>query len=134
MVENPASQREGLAAWAEHADKPSLWDVPEIAAAMQEASAGSVTFAQCQFGSEYRKYTTLASSPGVGAQLQVAFEWARCTCVKHKKVAKGLDDFGDSLSMPSGEYPPAMNAEIAYALHSAALAQSLGSNRCSQRR
>ena len=123
VVENPASQREGLAAWAEHADKPSLWDVPEIAAAMQEASAGSVTFAQCQFGSEYRKYTTLASSPGVGAQLQVAFEWARCTCVKHKKVAKGLDDFGDSLSMPSGEYPPAMNAEIAYALHRAARAK-----------
>ena len=116
VVENPASQREGLAAWPEHADKPSLWDVPEIAAAACEASAGAVTFAQCQFGSDYRKYTTLACSPGTRAQLHAAFAWARCFCRKHKKVAKGLDEFGGSLSAPSGEYPPAMNAELAYAL------------------
>jgi len=75
-----------------------------------------VTFAQCQFGSDYRKYTTLACSPGTRAQLHAAFAWARCFCRKHKKVAKGLDEFGGSLSAPSGEYPPAMNAELAYAL------------------
>ena len=116
MVENPASQREGPAAWAEHADKPSLWDVAVVADAMNAASADTVTFAQCQFGSEYRKYTTLASSPALHDRARGAFEWAQCTCKKHKKVAKGYDDFGESLSAPAGEYPPAMNAELAYAI------------------
>ena len=116
VVENPASQRHGIAEWSVHADRPSLWDVPAIISARGLAEGGEVTFPQCQFGSDYRKYTTLASSSAVAVQLREAFGWASCSCVKHKQVAKGRDEFGDSLSAPAGAYPPAMNAALAHAL------------------
>ncbi len=58
-IENPASRRGGWAWWPEQADAPSLWDMPEIVELRRATKAARRTFAQCQFGSEYQKYTSV---------------------------------------------------------------------------
>ena len=116
MIENPASQRSGVAEWSAHADRPSLWDMPCIDAAMRATRASRVTFAQCCFGSKYRKYTTIMSCRASAAPLRERFAWARCSCERHEAVAAGRDEFGESLSAPAAAYPPAMNEAIADAV------------------
>ena len=116
-IENPASRRGGWAWWPEQADAPSLWDMPEIVELRRATKAARRTFAQCQFGSEYQKYTSVMVSARGEAELVRAFGAARCSCRdqgrEHAKVAAGSDEFGSSLSAPSAAYPPKLNLALA---------------------
>ena len=128
-IENPASRRGGWAWWPEQADAPSLWDMPEIVELRRATKAARRTFAQCQFGSEYQKYTSIMVAARGEAELKRAFGAARCSCLdqglKHAKVAAGADEFGASLSAPSAAYPPKLNFAIAEMLDRATGGQTV---------
>ena len=48
--------------WKEMAHRPTIWDMPAMLRLAGRADAVPVTAAQCQFGSEYQKYTTFLCS------------------------------------------------------------------------
>jgi hypothetical protein len=91
--------------------------MPEIVELRRATKAARRTFAQCQFGSEYQKYTSVMVAARGEAELIRAFGAARCLCLdkgrKHAKVAAGADEFGASLSAPSAAYPPKLNFAFA---------------------
>ena len=116
LIENPASRRGGWAWWPAFADAPTLWDLPEFVALRNRTAASRVTFAQCQFGAEYQKYTSVMASASAGAALHRVLGGARCGCASHAKLAIGRDEFGESLSAPSAAYPPALNTALARVL------------------
>jgi hypothetical protein len=116
LIENPASRRGGWAWWPAFADAPTLWDLPEFVALRNRTAATRVTFAQCQFGAEYQKYTSVMASASAGAALHRVLGGARCGCTSHAKLAVGRDEFGESLSAPSAAYPPALNTALARVL------------------
>ena len=113
MVENPASRRRGMAFWSEMAHRPTLWDTQPVLDLVTSTDAVPVTAAQCQFGSEYQKYTTFLCSSGAAPYALQAIGLARCNCTEHAKVAKGYDEFGESLSAPAAAYPPALCEQLA---------------------
>jgi len=119
LIENPASRRGGWAWWPTFADAPTIWDLPQFVALRNRTAATRVTFAQCQFGAEYQKYTSVMASASAGAALHRALGGARCGCASHSKLAVGRDEFGASLSAPSAAYPPALNTALARVLVSA---------------
>eukprot|EP00900_Chrysochromulina_parva_P012558 jgi/Chrpa1/21302/Chrysochromulina_OHIO_Genome00025907-RA len=119
LIENPASRRGGWAWWPAFADAPTIWDLPQFVALRNRTAATRVTFAQCQFGAEYQKYTSVMASASAGAALHRALGGARCGCASHAKLAVGRDEFGASLSAPSAAYPPALNTALARVLVSA---------------
>ena len=116
MVENPASRKRGMAFWAAMAHRPTLWDTPAFSALERETRAVPVTAAQCQFTSEYQKYTTFMMSHRMARTGLQELGWARCTCESHAKVAKGYDEFGESLSAPAADYPPPLCNALARVL------------------
>ena len=70
----------------------------------------SAVNAQCAYGSEYRKFTRLLGAMVCRPALD-ALASRMCTCKKkHKKVAKGRDAFGRSLS---AVYPTPYNTMLA---------------------
>ncbi|KOO35486.1 hypothetical protein Ctob_016748, partial [Chrysochromulina tobinii] len=91
--------------------------MPDIVELRRATNAARRTFAQCQFGSEYQKYTSIMVAARGEAELVRAFGTARCSCLDqgrvHAKVAAGSDEFGASLSAPSAAYPPKLNSAIA---------------------
>ena len=121
MIENPASRRSGNAFWLEMSHRASMWDMPAILALGESTGATPVTAAQCQFESEYQKYTTFLCSRQAAGPAMSEMGWAKCSCKSHAKVAKGYDEFGDSLSAPAAAYPPPLCAALARTLLQAAL-------------
>ena len=105
FVENPASRDSGVARWDAMAHRCLMWHMPSMVALADEHGAKEVTFAQCQFDSPYQKYTTLLACEAAVPLARRALAHAVCTCKSHAKVAKGRDEFGDSLSAPAAEYP-----------------------------
>ena len=120
IVENPASRKRGMAFWAAMAHRPTLWDTQPMLDMTASTNAVPVTAAQCQFGSEYQKYTTFLCSPDAAPHALQAIGLARCDCTSHRKVAKGYDEFGESLSAPAAAYPPALCEQLASILLAAA--------------
>ena len=120
VIENPASRASGMAYWKEMAHRPTIWDMPAMLRLAVRADAVPVTTAQCQFGSEYQKYTTFLCSRHAAHPALQAIGLARCTCTSHAKVAKGYDEFGESLSAPAAAYPPQLCEELARILLAAA--------------
>ena len=104
MLENPASRESGVAYWEDMQHRCAMWHMPAMLRLVEQTGAATVTFAQCQFSSEYQKYTSLLSSAAAAPSLRKAFAHAICTCSSHAKVAKGRDEFGESLSAPAAEY------------------------------
>lgn len=115
-VENPASRRYGVAKWAKHCDRPAIWDLKCFRSLKDTTGAMSVTLAQCQFAGDFQKWTTLLGSASIVPALRRRFSHAVCRCSSHAKVAHGEDEFGESLTALSAEYPPLMNLALARAL------------------
>ena len=121
MLENPASRDSGPAFWARMQHRCLMWDMPRMQRLVAETAAAPVTFAQCQFSSEYQKYTTLMVSKTALPLARRTFGHAVCSCTSHAKVAKGRDEFGNSLSAPAAEYSPHLCKVLASTLYEAAL-------------
>jgi hypothetical protein len=75
------------------------------------AEARLYNFAQCQCGSEYEKYTTLAATSGwaqLGREQMAVFDNKRCLCTRpHAKTARGKD------AAAAATYPKEMNLAVA---------------------
>ena len=121
FVENPASRDSGVARWDAMAHRCLMWQMPSMVALADGHGAKEVTFAQCQFDSPYQKYTTLLACEAAVPLARRALAHAVCTCKSHAKVAKGRDEFGDSLSAPAAEYPARLCEAFAQLLVDAAL-------------
>eukprot|EP00965_Chrysotila_dentata_P123887 4094889-Pleurochrysis_carterae.AAC.1 len=81
---------------------------------LEAAGAAFVTFAQCAFGAQVRKYTTLACAAALRGELR-PFAEARCTHGPegHDEVAHGRDEGGRARAARAAAYPPGMNAALA---------------------
>jgi hypothetical protein len=120
FVENPASRESGVARWDAMAGRCLMWHTPAMVTLAEGTGAREITFAQCRFDSPYQKYTTLLVAEAAVPLARRALAHAVCTCTSHAKVAKGRDEFGDSLSAPAAEYPPALCNALAKLLLDAA--------------
>ena len=68
----------------------SIWRLPEVVALEAYAHAHTATFAQCQFGGKYQKYTSLLHSAG----FDTAFEHLnslKCTHSDHTAASSVVD-------------------------------------------
>ena len=106
FIENPASREAGPAFWARMQHRCLMWHMPSMQRLMTQTGAEPVTFAQCQFSTPYQKYTTLLTSQLAVPLARRTLGHAICTCESHAMVAKGRDEFGNSLSAPAAEYSP----------------------------
>ena len=129
MVENPASRKGGLAWWPEHQERASMWDMRCMVDLRRETSAVRITMAQCAMGSDYQKWTTFMASASCESALRSELGQAVCDCkargVRHRRVAKGQDEFGASLSAPAAEYPPRLCEALACVLDQATLSHAV---------
>ena len=121
FIENPASREAGVAFWPAMANRCLMWHMPAMQSLVDTLGAVPTTFAQCGFAAEYQKYTTLLCSSRAATRVRKSFAHKVCSCDSHAKVAKGRDEFGNSLSAPAAEYPPAMCDELALVLVDSAL-------------
>ena len=127
IIENPADRSN---ASISHtflcADHCPLWFYPDVATLKQHAQCRSCTFAQCEWGAEYQKYTTLLYTPGLAPTLD-AWNVGRCSHASHAMQAGGARDAqGTWGSRRSAAYPPRMNKALAQAIlraHAAAQPQ-----------
>ena len=127
IIENPADRSN---ASISHtflcADHCPLWFYPDVATLKQHAQCRTCTFAQCEWGAEYQKYTTLLYTPGLAPTLD-AWNVGRCSHASHAMQAGGARDAqGTWGSRRSAAYPPRMNKALAQAIlraHAAAQPQ-----------
>ena len=116
VVENPVDR--GMVGsphfrWATRRHVP-LWLMPSFRELSKGTRARWVTFAQCAFGGDFQKMTTLmAAGPRAAALRQL--ERMVCThgSAPHARQAKGYDLDGKSNSAAAAAYPPLMCACVA---------------------
>ena len=114
-IENPADRGvEGSPAyWRRHSDHGSFWRLPEV----QDLRLVQHTFAQCAFGAEVQKFTTIACTRDLDAQLH-GLSLRQCThgFRGHPQVAHGRDQWGRGRANMAAAYPAAMCAYLADAM------------------
>ena len=114
VLENPWREREEARRYGV-ADRPTIFDTESMRRARVDGAMDVIVFSQCQLGSVYRKTTALLATPAAASALHCELDAAQCNCRSHAAVAKGADEFGESLSAPAAEYPPELNRRIARA-------------------
>lgn len=85
-----------------------IWLMPSMRSFLQAVQAVLLHFAECQLGSDFQKYTTLAATPGwiLVASALAAFDNVPCRCSKpHARRACGRDANGDYASAEAARYP-----------------------------
>jgi len=116
VIENPVDR--GMVGsphfrWATRAHVP-LWLMPSFRKLSKATKARWVTFAQCAFGGDFQKLTTLMAAGPRAATLR---SLERKVCVHgsqaHARQAKGYDLDGKSNSAAAAAYPPLMCACVA---------------------
>ena len=113
LWEHPAAHHWAATEWPANAHRASVWDMEIVIALEEFTGAASAINAQCAYGSEYRKFTRLLGAMVCRPALD-ALASRMCTCkTKHKKVAKGRDAFGRSLSAAAAVYPTPYNTMLA---------------------
>lgn len=93
-----------------------LWLMPEIRQLSRSTRPKWLSFAQCAFGGDFQKWTTLMAS-GPRAHKLSGIGDLGCSHASHTRVAKGRDLSGNSEAEAAGEYPPLMCAAVAFLLH-----------------
>ena len=134
MLENPADRGDPALEccyWPRFRDHGPMWRMEALRAAFRDTGAELVTFAQCQFGGDFQKYTTFAYSAQLAA-FMTSFQGRECpasfppghprhaACI-HREQAWGRRADGTSRSESAAAYPQGLNREIAVVLHAWAL-------------
>lgn len=118
-LENPADRgdRASPAWWPRHADHAPIWLVPCIRDAVCDAGGKLRTFAQCSFGADVQKWTSIAHSPSL-SQWMADLDERGCQhgFERHIQQAHGRAPDGSSRSAASAAYPSALNEFLASAL------------------
>ena len=122
VVENPSDRGDrndpSMFLFADHAP---LWLYPNVIDLQQRTNGRMSTFAQCQFGAPYQKYTTFLYSPGMAPTL-AGLDNLRCTHSSHSQPVGGsTNQRGVWVSQRSAAYPTALNQYIAHSLHAVRL-------------
>ena len=129
ILEHPADRGnpKDHALFLHHRHAP-LWLHSTMKSLAIRTSARFCTFAQCMFGAEYQKYTTLMYSPGLAASLD-SLDRHRCTHESHPKMAGGFTD-GDGQwdSRRAAAYPPAFCSLIARRLRNLRFGEAAASD------
>ena len=118
VVENPADRgdpahpRRFLT--AEHGP---VWRMKEMLALKEHYAGKEVTFAMCNFGSPWQKYSTLLYSPGLESWL-APLGRLQCTHSTHAKAAGGTVGPEGQPSSETSAYPANFNHYVARALAS----------------
>ena len=116
IIENPADRGDLTepSLFIDAAHGP-LWLMAAVCALSRHASTKVVTFAMCEFGAPWQKYTTLMYTAGLSSWLDVLRE-RRCTHTSHEKIAGGTKDkSGGWNSNEAAAYPPDFNSYLAQA-------------------
>lgn len=92
-----------------------LWLMHDIRQLSKSTRPRWLSFAQCAFGGEFQKWTTLMTS-GPRAHCLRSLGGMGCGHTSHTRVAKGRDLFGNSEAEAAGAYPPLMCAVVAFLL------------------
>ena len=122
-IENPADVglRGSVAWWPAHHDHAPLWLQPCIVRLAEATGARTQTFAQCSFGAQARKWTSIMASSALVPHLEPL---SRCGCAHgldgHAERAYGYDDAGRSRAAAAAVYPPALDQFLGGALRAAA--------------
>ena len=97
-----------------------LWQMPWMRAFEEATCSQKLDFAQCQFGSDFQKYTTLLVTPEwrrVAAKCFDQLDGAACRCAQpHEQRATGRGLDGGYLSRHAAAYPMQMKALLARAV------------------
>ena len=118
VVENPADR--GDSAHPRRfltADHGPLWLMPELEAIRETCAGKEVTFAMCNFGAPWQKYTTLAYSSGLSPWL-APLSKLQCGHASHPRAAGGAVGDGGVPSAETSAYPSNFNQYMALALAS----------------
>ena len=101
------------------ADHAPLWIYPSVTKLRAHAGCRTCTFAMCNLGAKYQKYTTLMYTPALAPWFDDWDNW-RCSHASHAEMAGGVqDEAGQWPSSHSAAYPAAMNQSAAQFLHAA---------------
>ena len=93
---------------------------------MRSTDADKCTFAQCMFGAEFQKYTTLAYSKGLSPLLD-SLNRLRCTHTTHKGLSGGTrESDGTWTSSRAAAYPPDFNLFLARSIRDARFGTTIG--------
>ena len=115
LLETPAARHDvtSPAFWEQFADHASLLDLQCMKDVIEDLGLAVIIVAQCMMGSPFQKYTALLVPGRLKVLATEIFGHAReCTCMFHRKVARGRDEQGRSLSEMAAAYPPEMNRAI----------------------
>ena len=118
-IENPADRGDETspAWWKRHADHAPIWRSPSVRDAIADGGGVIRTFAQCSFAAHVQKWTSVAHSPCMSADL-APLDGMPCRHgrVRHSEQAHGRYADGTSRASAAAAYPPAMNEFLAEAL------------------
>ncbi len=118
VIENPADHGDvNLPGFIPGSDHAPLWLLPAVLEFETRAGASKVTFAQCQYGAPYQKYTTLMYSPGLSTQFGPLANLL-CTHTSHGQLAGGLKSADGWNSKATAAYPPDLCLMLAKSLAS----------------
>ena len=111
VLENPADRgdKENLLLYqvAEHGP---IWHDPHVRALQGACGAESVTFAQCMFGADVQKYTTLLFTPGLAPMLRPLHQMVCShTPGTHTMAGGAQREDGTWNSAPAAAYPADFN-------------------------
>ena len=118
-IENPADRGDetSLAWWDRYPDHAPIWLSPPVRDAIAAGGGVTRTFAQCSFAAPVQKWTSIAHSPCLSADLAPLDDMpCRHGRVRHAEQAHGRHADGSSRADAAAAYPPAMNDFIAEAL------------------
>ena len=79
-----------------------------------------MSFAQCQLGADWQKYTGLMVHPCAADCFHVLFApAAKCTCKSHKVQLQGYDSSGLARTAVAQEYNTELSRHLSVAIHEA---------------
>ena len=109
----PRWDTQAMGYWEEFAHVGTIYDDALFQRLSGRPSADSFDMYQCQVGSEFQKFTRFTIRRELGARLKPRLAaGVPCTCGRHKKVARGRNAAGESISKGAAHYTPEMKCGL----------------------
>ena len=117
FLENPADvgHHGNVSFWAEKANYSSIFEQPEIKAAIQSTESLPRTFAMCAFGAKARKFTTIVFGGHELCELSWPLEFRGCPhgLQGHEERLNDHNEDGIALAKLASAYPAQLCEELA---------------------
>lgn len=128
-VEHPADRSDpDTPAFWKGVDHGSAWRLPSWQSSFSQPECRKFIIAQCAFGADVQKYTTIATLGKMSAAMDnLLDEICPHGRTRHKSVAHGRDEAGRSRSAPTATYPHHLAAALALGISAASIAATIRS-------